>query len=100
MVSKSRLKSRDGKLAWRRGNWSVDQRPDTVLCVHHRYSRHVHDVLNIRTLFQDVDWLGHTHQNRADRRRTAQVMQQLIGDVAGTQVREYQHVGWLFQIGR
>src|SRR6266542_1472987 len=62
-------------------------RPAPVLLgVDRRDDGHVHDIVHVRTPLQDVDRLGHPHQDRPDRLGAADAVQQLVADVRGVQV--------------
>src|SRR5512135_630907 len=54
--------------------------------------RQIDDIAHLRTSLQDVYRLGHTDQHRADGLGAAQPGEQLVGDVRGVEVGEYQHV--------
>src|SRR5687767_588865 len=44
-----------------------------------------------------MDWMAHADEDRPDRCRSTKLVEELIRDVTGTQVRKYQHVGWFLQ---
>ena len=64
----------------------------SLLRVDHGDGGHVDDVLHVGAALEHVHRATHADEDRPDRRRPAEVVQQLVGDVARAQVRENQHV--------
>lgn len=62
------------------------------LGIHNGDCCHVDDIIDIVTALQYMNRFVHAHQDRADRIRAAQVVEQLVADIPRTEFREYQYV--------
>src|SRR6185312_6137030 len=69
----------------------------TLLRVDHGHRSHVDDLLEVGALFEYVNRAIHSHHNRADRGGAAEMIKELVGNVAGAEIRKYQHVRRLCQ---
>src|SRR3954470_17464970 len=91
------LEFRVDRRGWaRRGKRRLD-RLGAFLRIHDRDRGHVDDVLHVRAALEHVHGPAHADKNRADDRGAAKVMQQLVGDVARTEVRKDQDVRLLLE---
>ena len=52
------------------------------LSIHHSDSRHIDDIIHTVAALQDVYRFFHAHQNRADRFRSTQMMEQFVANIS------------------